>query len=84
MVKTFVSQPSVETSIMRRATQDIRPASGDSGVCNDFGDLEENTCSGQDSSRHSKPDSVLWRFWDAGYERSCHTEGGTVDLGEIS
>ena len=56
----------------------------DSGVCNDFGGLEENTCSGQDSSRHSKPDSVLWRFWDAGYERSCHTEGGTVDLGEIS
>jgi hypothetical protein len=26
---------------------------------------------------------ILWRFWDAGYERSYHGAPAIVDLGEI-
>ena len=26
---------------------------------------------------------VLWRFWDAGYERSYHGTPAIVDLGDI-
>jgi hypothetical protein len=76
-------QPSVETSITRRATQGIRPAFEGSAVCNVFGDGAENTSSEQDSSQHSSPDSILWRFWDAGYERSFHGAPGIVHLGKI-
>lgn len=27
---------------------------------------------------------VIWRFWDAGFERSHHGAPGIVDLGDIS
>jgi hypothetical protein len=26
---------------------------------------------------------IIWRFWDAGYQRSFHGEPGVIDLGDL-
>jgi hypothetical protein len=37
-----------------------------------------------DSTRTGNIEHVIWRFWDAGFTRSCHTAPDeVVDLGEI-
>jgi hypothetical protein len=50
---------------------------------NSCGNLAVNISSENDSSPRSTPDSVLWRFWEAGYERSFHGAPAIADLGEI-
>ena len=46
-------------------------------------DFRESHPSAELATNESK-EHVIWRYWDAGYERSFHGEPAIVELGEIS
>jgi hypothetical protein len=82
--KTFGSQNSPIRSGSVLPTELIAKPYGASCGFNESGALGNNS-NGQESesSARSTPDSVLWRFWDAGSERSYHGAPAIVELGEI-
>jgi hypothetical protein len=82
-MKTSGFRGSLEPSATLRPSQNIQRPCAASAEFSASGNGAANISSGKDSSPRSTPDSVLWRFWDAGYERSYHGAPAIVDLGEI-
>jgi hypothetical protein len=75
--------PSRNGSIIKWPMQSTPQPSRNTVAFNGSGNSAGNSSSEKDSSPRSTPDLVLWRFWDAGYERSFHGAPAIVDLGEI-
>jgi len=82
-MKTSGFRGSLEPSATSWPSQNIQQPCDASAAFSDSGNGAANISSELDSSKRSTPDLVLWRFWDAGYERSCHGAPAIVDLGEI-
>ncbi|MGB7752778.1 MAG: hypothetical protein WCF88_14600 [Candidatus Acidiferrales bacterium] len=82
-MKTSGFRGSLELSATLRPSQNIQRPCDASAAFSDSGNGAANISSEQDSSKRSTPDLILWRFWDAGYERSYHGAPAIVDLGEI-
>jgi hypothetical protein len=82
-MKTSGFRGSLEPSATLRPLQNIQRPFDATDAYNGSGNSAASTSSERGSSPRSTPDLVLWRFWDAGFERSYHGAPPVVDLGEI-
>ncbi|MGB8802593.1 MAG: hypothetical protein WCC97_18095 [Candidatus Acidiferrales bacterium] len=83
MARPVGSLPSAGKSSTKMLSAGTPQLSDATDVSNGSGSSAANISSENGSSPRSTPDLVLWRFWDAGYERSYHGAPAIVDLGEI-